>query len=901
MSRRNARPRGEEWLRRALVAWVDGARRHAGWIALGAALFTLACGVIAARGLGVETDTEAVFDPDLPFARSEARLDAAFPMLEDSLVVVLDADEAQRAADAAETLAARLRAEPELYPDVFAPGVGPFFERQGLLYRDLDDLEDLADQLAAAQPFLAEASRDPSLRGLFRMFGRALDEATSAAARGLDLEGALASVESAAREAARRQIQPLAFDELMIRPRERGPERRYVLVQPRIDYADPVPGQPALDRLRATLGELTAGGELRARVTGNPALIAEELAITQRQSAVAGAASFVMVTLILSLALRSARLVLATMATLAAGLVWTAAFAALAVGRLNLVSMAFAVLFIGLAVDFGIHLGLRYRELRGQGEESGAALRETAGGVGSSLVLCALTTSTGFFAFVPTAYWGVGQLGMIAGTGMFIGLFASLTLLPALIALGGGERRPPAPVPAPAGALRLSSRAPRAVAIGAALLALVCAVLAPRLRFDANYLRVRDPGAESVRTFQELVAEGDVNPWSAEIVEPSLDSAVELSRRLRELPEVDRSVTLADYVPDDQQAKLAILADARLLLHLAPEGERRPPPTPEEERAALAAFRDALRRFLAGEPAPRLRELATRVEGAVADLLARVPEDGGRGPLAELEASLVPPIADGILALGRALAPAPVELASLPADLRRRLLAPDGRARVQVFPVEDLNDGEALEGFVEAVRVLAPDVTGDAVYMLESGRTITRALRQAFAGATAMIALLLLLLWRSPRDMALVLAPIGLAALVLTGISVLLDVPLNFANVIVLPLLLGIGVDSGIHMVHRFRSGEADLLGSSTPRAVWWAALTTIASFGSLAFASHRGMASLGQLLALGVALTVVANLVVLPALLALLRRPGVADPPGLGDPGLAEKTRSMSLQTPRD
>jgi hypothetical protein len=296
---------------------VDGVCRHAAWIVLGSALFTVACALYAARNLGVETDTEVLFDPELPFRRLESQLDAAFPMREDALIVVLDAPGAARASAAAEALAARLAAQPELYADVFAPGVGPFFERHGLLYEDLDEIEELVDRLVSAQPFLAEVSRDPSLRGLFRMFERALDQATAAAGRGLDLEKALAEVELAAREAASRRVRHLGFDELLVSSGGEGAARRYVLVQPRIDYSELVPAREALERLRATFVELGfgPGGDVRARFTGNLALSAEELEITRRQSALAGAASFALVTAILMLALRSPRLVVATMAT----------------------------------------------------------------------------------------------------------------------------------------------------------------------------------------------------------------------------------------------------------------------------------------------------------------------------------------------------------------------------------------------------------------------------------------------------------------------------------------------------------------------------------------------------------------------------------------------------------
>jgi hypothetical protein len=409
----------------------------------------------------------------------------------------------------------------------------------------------------------------------------------------------------------------------------------------------------------------------------------------------------------------------------------------------------------------------------------------------------------------------------------------------------------------------------------AALLAVGALALVPQLRFDANPLRVRDPGVESVRTFDELVEEGEVNPWRIEILARNLADADALSARLRELESVDRALTLSDYVPEDQDPKLLILEDVSLFLGLPMVGEARDPPDLAEQiqsverlRAELVHLREWEESILVVESA---NELVTTLDRFLEE--ARDPRTGADA-VAALETSLVGAILERVERLELALTAAPVTLDDLPEAVRERLLSADGRALIEVYPAGNLNDATVLERFVEEVRSLTPDAAGGSVYILDSAGVIVGALQQAFLSAFILIAALLWLIWRNLRDLALVMVPLTLAGLLTGAVCVLAGLPINFADVIVLPLLLGIGVDSGIHLVHRHRSAldpQGELLATSTSRAVLWSALTTIASFGSLGLASHRGMASLGQLLTLGIALMLVANLMVLPALIALV------------------------------
>jgi len=853
-----------------LLLWVERVRRRPAWVVAGVALATAAALPVSLARLGMHVDPLELLRDDVPYRQVRAEYYEAFPGEEGQLLVVIDGDVPDRVDEAARALAEHLEREPELFPSVFLPGGGAFFDRHGLLYRDVDELDDLADRLARYQPYVAELSRDPSLRGLFGLLERAVEAADDPRERELALVLERTAEVVEARRAGRSR--PLSWQTLLLGEDAPQQGRKVLLVRPAVDAGDLQPARLPITAIRERAEALGIGPEqgLRLRITGDLALNFEEMNAVRAQGRRAGVLSLALVGTILLAALRW-RLAWATLVTLVAGLAWTAIFAAWAIGHLNMVSVAFAVLFIGLGVDFGVHLSLRYRELLGRGLPHAEALQATASDTGSSLLLCAASTAVGFYAFVPTEYLGVAELGLISGTGMFVSLFFTLTLLPALLSLRPhavpATRIRPEAAPRPA----LPLRHPRAV-LGAAGLAAVAAALVvlPQVRFDPNPLRVRDPSTESVRTLDELLADGEAPSWTIEVLAADIDQARRLARELDDLDPVARTVTVADLVPDDQETKLGILGDVAIFLGPEPSLRRHALPTAAERRAALRRLAAVLERSVAdaGDD-PALRAAAARLLEALQEWSAA--RGVGAAELAALEADLLGALPERLRRLQKLLEAGPVALDDLPEALRGRMLTEDGRARVQVLPSADLTDDVELARFVDGVREVTPRATGTAVSYLESARSVVGAFQQALASALVLIAALLWWRWRRVGDTLRVLATLLLAALLTAAASVLLDLPFNFANVIVVPLLLGIGVDSGVHLVHRYRSDPerfAGLWRTATVRAIVVSALTTVASFGSLGLQSHRGMASMGQLLTVGVALMVVCNLVVLPALL---------------------------------
>jgi len=865
----------ESALGRACARWIAAVDRQPARVLASVLGLTAALGLYAAVNLGINADTHSLINERLPFQVRQRELTKTFRTLGDGVLVVIDADSPAAAHRAADALAAGLAGRTDLFTQVHVPGGGPFFERNALLYLEPAQLEDLTDRLSALQPFLAELARDQSLVGLAGLIGQALAAERDGTRIGLDINTALDRISAAveATNAGRRAVDPWGTA-LLGGALPDEARRRVVELRPRLDYDTLLNAAPHLQAIRDVVRALGLDPErgTTVRITGEPVLNYEELIAVGTQSRHVAVISFVLFSATVCFALRSARVVLALVGSLLVSLVWSNAFAAATVGSLNQISAAFNVLIIGLGGEFGIHFCMRYAELRAAGRTRAEALTGTGSSVGPSLFSSAGTTAIGFFIFLFTDFTGVAQLGLISGVGMFLSLASTLTVLPALLAIGAPGRTAAAqPVARPwiARLEHLPLRYAGAIRIAAAVLGLLGISLLPRVRFDHNLLNLRDPNTESVATFEDLLAHRGSSPWSIDIVAPDLPRAQATAQSLEMLPVVGQVRTLADYVPTGQDEKLEILETASYFVPAAIV----PGPTPSEaaQRGALETLAAEVARTAARGGDEALVRSARRLRTVLGEFLAANAVPGRAAEaLARLQENVVGSLPEQLGELAPLLSPQRVTLVDLPADLKEQMLASDGRARIEVFPREDVSESAALERFVDAVRAQAPDAAGGAVWLVEWGRVTWGAMLQALLGGMVCMVLFLVLLWRSVWDSLLAFFPLALAALLTCATLVLLGQPFNFANVIVLPMLIGMGVDNGVHLVHRHRTNpeEVDVLATSTARAVFYAALTTMLSFGSLAFASHRGIAAIGQLLTIGVGLTLVCYVVALPAVL---------------------------------
>jgi hopanoid biosynthesis associated RND transporter like protein HpnN len=842
---------------------IEASRRNAAALAIAIVCAVAVIGVLAARHIGIDTDTDKLFSPNLAWRRAAAQMDRAFPQNTDLLALVIDATTPDQAEDAAATLQRQLAAAPELFQDVRLPDGGAFFQKSGLLFLSRAEVQKFADQMITAQPMLGTLASDPSARGVFD----ALDLFAQGPLRGdtavSELNRPFQAVAQVLDVTLAGGYQPLSWQNLLSDrkplPREL---RQFVLARPALDYAAVQPGRRAIDAVHAAAvaAGLVPERGVRVRVTGPVALSDDQLSALKEGAGVAATGALGLLVFWLFLAVRSVRSVAAILITLVAGLVACVGFAVGMIGRFNPISIAFAPLFIGIAIDFGIQFSVRYAAERERGGNTAEALRRTGTGVGLPLVIAGAATAVGFLSLYPTDYRGVSDLGIIAGAGMLIALVLNLTLLPALLTLFGAQGFKEAGGFARAAPLdRFLIRRRRWVMLAAGVAAAGAAVALVGLRFDFDPINLENPRSESVQTLFDLMKSPDTTPYTIDVLTGSADAAADQVKRLSSLPEVSQAVWIGSLVPEDQAAKLEILADARDLLAptLSPLSVKPAPGAAEVLEAATRCGTDVGKLGARGDQASAL----------LADALGKIAARGA-GIVPLLESNLSQGIAGRLDDVRLALQAAPVSMDTIPPQVRRDWVAVDGRYRIEVFPKGDARDARVLRRFVAAVQREAPEASGMPVGIQESARTVIRAFAIAGIIATAAITLLLTLVLRNLRDVAAVLAPLLLAGLFTLATSVAIGMPLNFANIVTLPLLLGIGVAFDIYFVLRWRDGEPDLLRSPTARAVVFSALTTGTAFGSLALSKSPGIADMGALLSVGLFYTLVCTLFVLPALL---------------------------------
>jgi hopanoid biosynthesis associated RND transporter like protein HpnN len=870
--------------RNGLISWTSLVTRYAWWVVIVSALLTLFTTNYLAQNIRINTDTGDMLSAELDFRRHSEEISKSFPQFSDNLVIVIDGKTPDVADDAARTLTRHLNKSSEKYGRVRNPSDNDFLRRNGFLYLDIDEVYRLSDSLAEAQPFLGVLWRDSSLVGFLDILGLAIEEALKENnTQSIEISAILEAMNEVVKAQVRKEWGDLSWQELMIgtvsdEDKTRA-NRRILITQPPLDFTSLAPASNAMRGIRETvidLGLIPENG-VRVRLTGSAALSQEELESVKEGMGLAGFISLSLVILLLGLGLQSRWLVIATLVTLVMGLVWTAGFAILALGTLNLISVAFAVLFIGLSVDFGIHYGLRYKEEVEAGNAHDKALASSAEDVGTSLTLCAISAAIAFFSFLLTDYRGLAELGLIAGTGMFIALFANMTVLPAFLTVFPNKNKQIEGKKqiSLSSAMLFNKRQSIVICMVGLIIGIASIFTLPRVVFDFDPMNLRDSSRESVATIYDLMEDKRTNPYSITILAESLEEAQVLADKLEKLEPVSSTTTLADYIPENQLEKLQIISTMELFLGPSFNfAEKIKIYTSEDRKAALARFRiklDTIGQRLTESPEGKA---AKKLSRAIRGLFDTNPSNSRNfdDAIKEFETRLIRALPGQLLTLSQALKAQAITLKNLPVEIRNDQVSSDGRAKLEVFATEDLRDRDALARFVSSVRTISPNASGSSVVILEAGNTVVRAFWQAGAISIILIFIVLLIVLKRFLNAVLVFIPLVLAALMTTAASMLFGLPFNFANIIVLPLLFGIGVAGGIHLVIREGKKGEKVFETSTPRAVLFSALTTIGSFGSIALSSHPGTSSMGYLLTISVILSLCCTLVVLPALMKVTK-----------------------------
>jgi uncharacterized protein len=856
-----------------VVSIVRVCTRFALPIVLIALIFAVAAGYYTARHFSINTDINTLISQKLDWRQRDNQFERAFDR-DRTILAVVEAPTPELTSAASDALARKLSGDSQHFESVQPLGSGEFFEKNGLLFLPVPEIGQLTGQLESAAPLIEIMAGDPSIRGLTG----ALETGLAGIKRGqvkLDsTERPFNLIAQTVESVLKTGTGTFSWREMVSdKPLTDSDRRSFIEFKPVLDFNALEPGKDATDAIRQAARDVNLPGEYgaRLRLTGPVPIANEEFATVQDGAIVNGIGTVLVVLFILWMALHSPKIIFAVFVNLFIGLSITTAVGLWMVSSLNLLSIAFAVLFVGLGVDFGIQYSVRYRSERFKGDDLRTALEKAAERSAVPLSLAAMATAAGFLSFLPTDYKGISELGEIAGVGMLVAFTTSITVLPALLNLLNppGESEPVGyAFLAPVDQFLEDHRV--IIIVGTLVIAVAGLPLLYFLRFDFNPVNLRNPKVESIATFLDLRKDPNTGANAINVMTNSDTEAKKIEERLAKVPEVLSVRSLDNFVPEEQPAKLKLIAQAAKVLNPALNPDSiDPAPSDQENVESLKGSSENLRKTAGAAKSPGA--VASR---RLADALSKLA-DSSQATREKAQAVFVDPMKIMLGQLKSSLQAQPVSLKNLPPELVSSWKTKVGLMRVEALPRGDPNDNETLRRFAAAVLAAEPTAIGGPVSILKSGDLVVRAFIQAGICALVVISLLLWLTLRRITDVLLTLVPLLVAGAVTLEICVLIKMPLNFANIVALPLLLGVGVAFKIYYVTAWRSGRTNLLQSSLTRAIFFSALTTATAFGSLWLSSHPGTSSMGKLLALSLVTTLAAVLLFQPALMGKPRDVG--------------------------
>ncbi|MDD5578520.1 MAG: MMPL family transporter [Methylobacter sp.] len=875
-------------LRNLLYYWGN-------WVLYNPVLVLLTIGVLAvfawqytADNLSINTDTAELIAPDAPFQKNRRSFEKAFSQDMHTLLLVVESETPELTKSATKRLRRLLSADPANFESVYIPNDNEYFRQNGLLYLDIDDLQTLSNNLSQAQPFIGRIAQEPDLNGFFSILQDALTSSDKTQVVPIDLSSLLNKVSKALHKSVNDGSGLLSWESLIAEKRLKAQpsNKEFIIVLPKLDFTQIRPAENAIQSIHKAIAEIQDPNlpDVKVWVTGEIGLEDDELAGMSQGTFIASIFSVVLVCLILLVAYRSIFFMLMTFITLALGMVFCGAFAAWSVKDLNLISVAFAVSNIGLGVEYAIHFCLRYQDNLRENGGRDRAIRNTLLATSPSLLLCAGTTAIGLYAFIPTDYKGVSELGLLAGTSLFICLFITLTVLPVLLKLIPVSVSPK-PISQQPGFLTLSEKLAsltlhyaKPITWLTCIIAILSIVLVFKVKMDFNPLNLRDPNTESVIAFKNLVKDKDTSPMTLSVLAKDEKSAELLQQKLSGLATVDKTISLFDLLPSGQEDKLAMIEEMSLVLGSQAQGfpSLKPETDPTESiRRMLKTIDGILPEKTDVYEISALKAFKKELQDILIEMDTRL-QPSRKLFIEKIQTTLLGTLPSVMNELLTSFNAREVTLADLPSNVKERWLSKDGLYRIQVVPKKDLNDLNNLKEFITDVQSVAPEATDLPVMYWESMKAVIEAFQEAIAIALITIALLLYSIRRNLTDTLLVMTPLLLAGLFTMASTVITGTHINFANIIALPLLLGLGVDNGIHMVEKLRhslSEEQNIYQSSTSRAMFYGALTTSSSFAGLAFSPHQGIASMGLVITIGIFWIMMCTFVILPALSKLVLR----------------------------
>ncbi|HTE97981.1 MAG TPA: MMPL family transporter, partial [Bradyrhizobium sp.] len=712
-------------LTRIVVSIVKVCTRFASFTVLVALILAVAAGVYTARNFIINTDINTLISSNLDWRKRDNQFEKAFDR-ERTILAVIDAPTPELTSAAAAALERKLSGDTEHFESVQPLGAGEFFERNGLLFLPVAEVGRVTGQFEAAAPLIEIMAGDPSIRGLTG----ALETGLAGVRRGqikLDnTERPFTLVAQTIENVLNTGSGTFSWRELVSdKPLTDSDRRSFIEFRPILDFNALEPGKDATDAIRQAAQDLNLAGEFGARVrlTGPVPIANEEFATVADGAILNGIGTVLVVLLILWMALHSAKIISAVFLNLFIGLSITTAAGLWMVGSLNLLSIAFAVLFVGLGVDFGIQYSVRYRSERFKTDDLRLALRQAAERSAVPLSLAAMATAAGFLSFLPTDYKGISELGKIAGVGMLVAFLSSITVLPALLRLLNppGESDPVgyaflAPVDYFLEKYRVI------IIAGTLFIAVAGLPLLYFLQFDFNPINLRSPRVESIATFLDLRKDPNTGANAINVMTNSEADAKKIEEKLVKVPEVLRTMSLDSFVPEDQPAKLRLIGQGAKVLNPALNPDSiDAAPSDAENIDALKGSAGNLRKVAGDAKGPGA--VASR---RLADALSKLA-DSNQATRDKTQAIFVSPLKIMLDQIKNSLQAQPVSLKTLPADLVNSWKTKDGLIRVEALPRGDPNDNDTLRKFAAAVLTAEPNAIGGPVSILKSGETIVKA------------------------------------------------------------------------------------------------------------------------------------------------------------------------------
>jgi hopanoid biosynthesis associated RND transporter like protein HpnN len=884
--------------------------RHPVGVVLAAMLGVVFALLYTARHLAFDSNRLDLVSAGEHYQQLEAAFSREFEDLPGSMVVVIQSPHPERAKAFATALAQRWERDPDIDRVFYRINVDAL-KRKGLLYLSPDELTDLRQQLQAHHVLLEELATSPTLPHLFalvnqevttslvsHLFTGFLEEDTRpeqppdlslllTLLQQMDawLEGSR-RYQSPWAKALREKAEALSQDGFLWSDDH---QLLFVFVRPKAAVADVSRFRTAVQRVRADIGEIhQADPETVVGLTGSAMLDSDERVAAQRDTTIASGLAVVGVTLLYFVIFKRVARPLLALGTLLIAACWTLGWTSLAIGHLNIISIVFMPMLLGLGVDYGSYFIARFEAEQAATSGMPQALVRTFVTTGPGIAATALTTAFTFGTLLVPGFRGIAELGFIGGSGMLLTLLATFTVLPALLVWHErhrrvsptSQRRPRAGDPG--GYLAIFYRYPRASLAASALLVGLSCIFIGRVGADFNLLHLQASGTESILWEQKIFESTKQSPLFAELAADSLAEVKRQVAALKALPSVAKVESLLSVIPEDQAQKLPRIEALRpLLADISLQGGKAEVVDLEALRSTLGRIGFKMADNAGGQASQEeaIRQQMHEVGRLIARFAATTARRGdgeARQALSAFQAELMQDLGEKLALLQANVQAEPVTAADLPPELRARYIGAHGRYRIIAYPAENVWEFQALTRFVTDVRAVDPDVLGTPVMNFEFIRGIKEAYEQAGLYAFLGTVLLILLAFRAVRPALLALTPLAVGSLWTLGLMGLLQLTFNVANLIVLPLIMAPAVEGGLMITYRYREEASkgrrpSPLPQSTGRALVFSSLSTIVGFGSLMISHHWGIFSVGLLLTVGVASVLLASVTVLPSLLTIL------------------------------